>query len=339
MTLNGEEKCTMKDIAAEVGVAKSTVSRVLNNNSLKIPVTEGTRRRILEAAKRLDYTPDINAKRLSRNKTNILALVIPTTLNHGTLGTSDKTVMGMMPGMEMAIADTQYKILLVFKNRSFVDDKEYLRLFKAKCIDGMMIWGAALDDSYISDLAGKPLLLLNSTCSDNRFNSICHDNEAGAFSVTEHMIAQGRRKFIYLGGCDNNSVTIDRERGVLNALSKHGLEILPGNIFKANFSKSLGFEIVDGLLKAGRRDFDAIICANDDSAQGALMAAKANGLKVPEDIILGGGDGMDGTELPFSSFKVDCVEMGRLGVTTLIDIVEGKILKPSKRLIPITLLK
>jgi len=339
MTRKTDRKCTLKDIARHVGVASSTVSRVLNGSDTKIPVTEETRSRIFEAVKLLDYSPDINALRLSRSKSFIIALVIPALSEMGgRSGMLDATIVRMMQGIEEAISDTPYKILLIFKNSRFVDSKEYLRLFKEGCVDGMMIWGSSSADSYVSELSSLPVVQVNSVCGDPAVSSITNDNEGGSVAVVEKLVAKGRRRFVYLGGIPGNSISVERERGVMKALRRHRLKLEPQFHLDAGFGMERASVVFDEFLACGRRDFDAVVCVNDATACGVYLSARRKGFKIPSDFSLVGADGMSDLLIPLTTVKVDAVEMGRLALRSVIDLVEGRAKAPVRKIVPCSLL-
>jgi len=343
VTVKKGAKATIKDIAKAVGVAPSTVSRVLSKTSTKIPVTEETRSKILDAVKRMNYSPDINAIRLSRNKSNVLCLVIPTVMEpDGRFGLADHTIVSMMQGVESAIAKTDYRLLLAFKNRKFLDGKEYMRIFSERCADGMIIWGASTTDSYIAELADYPLIQVNSRypfCEG--LNTIEHENEAASFAVTRHLIERGRRRFLYFGARLADSIAIARKAGFLKALESSGLPAPEPSLFELNYQLAPSFSLMDSLLGSGRRDFDAVVCVNDNTARGAILALRKHGLRVPEDVAVTGGDGVDSSSAEFeeiTTYKVDCVRLGSLAVESLIDLVEGRLNGPFRKTIPVELL-
>jgi DNA-binding LacI/PurR family transcriptional regulator len=81
--MNRNKVYTIKDIAENVGVAPSTVSRVLNNSASKIPIAEKTRKKVMDAARKLNYAPNVNARRLTRKDTNTIAILLPSCVIEG----------------------------------------------------------------------------------------------------------------------------------------------------------------------------------------------------------------------------------------------------------------
>jgi DNA-binding LacI/PurR family transcriptional regulator len=328
--MNKKNKCTIKDIAEYANVGISTVSRVLNKTSNPISITETTKKKIYEAVKKFDYTPNINAKRLSKNQSLIIALIIPGYADRdGSHAFSDYTLMETMRGIEDSIINTPYKLLLVFKTEKYVSEKEYLKLFREKCIDGMIIWGASLEDKYIDELDAFPVIQINTRNKLEGFkNYIGHDNFKGGCEITEYLIEKGYKNFLYFKANQTNTIAIERCNGFLKALEKHNIEIDSKNIIDCSFDWTSAYEIMDELLEAGKLKFDCVVTPNDSIAFGVYKAALKHGKKIPEDFALTGGDGIDPfieTSCPLTTFKVDCFKMGQLAINKLTALIEGKL--------------
>lgn len=323
MVARQERKFTLKDIAEYVGTAKSTVSRVLSNTSTKIPVTDKTKKRILEAARKFDYSPDINAQRLSSSRSHIIALVIPSLLDGAV---ADPTIINMITGMEEAMLRTRYKLLLVFRTDDFVADREYLKLFKEKYIEGMIIWGTTLEDKYVCELAGHPVIEINTYFPDSRISTITHDNSGGFFRLTEYLIKKGHRKFLHIGGFKTNSIAKERTEGFMKALTKHGIKIRADHVIESSFSRGPVFNLMDKILSGDKHDYDAVVASNDIMAVDIYAAARKHGKRIPEDFVLTGADGVEafgGGGAPITTVKVDCRQMGKTAVEKLIAMIEG----------------
>ena len=333
-----DKKYTINDIARYTGVGISTVSRVLNKTTTKIAVTEKTKQRIWDAVKQFDYAPDINAQRLSSRKSYVLALIVPA-YRPGVRphAFTDHTIIEALRGVEDAILKTKYKLLLIFKNDDFIEQKEYLKLFREKSIDGMIIWGASFKDNYISELAGYPVMVMNAYNSeDDKVSYVGHDNLNASFKMTEYLIKKGYRNFCYIGARLGNSIAKERREGVMQALKKHNIKLRDENIFEGDFYPERAYEIMDGILTGKKHKFDAVITVNDSTALGVYRAALAHGKKISGDFALVGGDGVDcfGEEVcPLTTFRVDCFKMGRIAIEKLIDQVEGRESKAFKILL------
>lgn len=338
LSMNKKNRYTIKDIAEYAGVGISTVSRVLNKTSNPISITEATKRKIFEAVKKFDYAPNVNAKRLSKDKSFTIALVVPGYSEFGNCHAfSDYTLMETLRGIEDSITGTPYKLLLVFKNQKYIGEKEYLKLFGEKSIDGMLIWGARFSDDYIRELCDYPVVMINSY---NEFADgagyIGHDNVQGSFDVTEHLIAKGYRNFLHFRGIQDNSIAVDRNDGFLKAIRKRNIKIRKSCIVDSPFDWKSAYHAMDELLTGNALVFDAVVSGSDGIAYGVYKAAVKHGKKIPGDFALVGGDGVDRfieSSCPLTTFKVDCFKMGKLAVEKLTALIDGRLKKPFKRLI------
>ena len=328
---------TIKEIAEHAGVASSTVSRVLNNKVTRVAVTEETKRRIARAVDELGYFPNVNARRLSSDKTFVIGLQVPGCRSSGVHAFSDHTLVETMRGVEDALGGTPYKLLLIFKDEEYVRKHEYLRLFQEKNVDGLLIWGEHDGCIYREEILDFPVLFLNARPgAPKSVNYIGHDNYRAGFAVTEYLLDKGRRDFLYISANGDLSLARERNAGVAAALAARGLELAAGKTFFGNFTLGSGFALMDKILASGELAFDAVICANDSMAIGVYQAALRHGKKMPEDFALVGIDGVDAfgeNFCPLTTFKVDCFKLGRRAVERLFHMVEGGREAPSTELV------
>lgn len=332
-------KYTIRDIAQHAGVAVSTVSRVINNNDIKIKVSEKTKNRIFDTIRQFDYSPNINATRLTRDKTFIIGLEVPASpANSGTWHAfSDHTLTDSILGIEECITNTPYKLLILFRNREYMQNKEYLKLFKEKCIDGLITWGADYLDDYCSELYKYPVVFINTRPNTTEpYNYIGNDNYKASYEITEYVIGSGYHKFIYFEGPQVTSVCIERKAGFLDALKKHNIPIAEDHIFESGYTSTSAYGIMEKILQAGKLDFDAVVATTDNMAWGIRNAALAHGKKIPQDFTLTGGGNIDkfGEKFPLTTFRMDCVAMGKMAFEKLMTEIEcGKIEKIQKQLV------
>jgi len=326
-------KPTIRDIAAVAGVSASTVSRVLNNQETSIKVTPETKEKIMAAVRQLDYSPNINAKRLWADKTFTLGLVVPSALrNFGTHIFSDTPFQETLCGLEDILSGSQYRLMLIFQNEQFLTTQEYMRLFKEKILDGLIIWGAGEQDKYIAEIASYPVVVVNSFPQiDCEFNRIGADQEQGSYALTEYMIGRGHRRFLYLGSLPGNSIARERIAGFRRAISTHGLAIQEANIVPCHYTRDAGYQAMDKIMRENKMEYDAVCTGNDEIALGVFLAAQKHGKKIPADFALAGADGTSGQStdfLPLTTYKIDSRQMGEAAMRTMLQMLSGEIGKP-----------
>ncbi len=321
-------KCTLTQLAGIVGVGPSTVSRVLNNSYSKVKITDDTIRKIHAAVKEYGYTPNINARRLLKSRTFVIGLEIPSG-NVGNHTFADHTFVETMRGIEEAIVNSEYKMLILFKNEKYMNSQENVKLLREKAIDGLLIWGASYLESYAGEITEHPVIFLNGRPKGlANINFIGNDNFNASFELAEYAISQGCRKFLYFSGpgAKVNSIDEDRYNGFMTALTKHNLILERENFIQAQFRHDPAAELMDQILTEKKLQFDAVICANDSMAAGVYDAAQRHGLRVPESFRLAGADGVHDIydKLQLTTIAVDSFNIGALAIRKMIDMIERK---------------
>ena len=218
--------CSIRDLAEYVNVSPSTVSRVLNNKKSNVSITEATRRKIMKAAKKLNYTPNIHAKRLFGDKTNIIGLLVPSYERLGMHIFEDNHLVRIISGLEKSLRVNKYNLLLLFNDKDFVPQKRYLQLFREKQIDGLLVWGALEDDDYWDELrdSGFPyLFLVNAPREREKFNHIVVDPYKATCKITDILLDKGHRKIAWIRGRDDIALTRCQARAIDDTLKRAGL--------------------------------------------------------------------------------------------------------------------
>jgi LacI family transcriptional regulator len=317
-------RCTLKQLASIVGVAPSTVSRVLSGAFSKIAVTEETARRIREEADKRGYSPNANARRLLKRKAFVMGLEIPA-WNIGYHSFSDATLIETLRGIEDAISGTEFKLMIFFKNESYMRNAENLRMLRNSTMDGLMVWGGSYLDNYHEALAKLPVVFVNTVPKmEAKVNCVVNDNFNVGRTLTDYAIAQGCRKFLYFGHKGTNSIDCARWEGFNAALEKDGASCV--DVIDGEYRQDLAFAEMDRILSSSGVCFDCVICVNDNMALGVYEAARKHGLSIPQDFKLAAGDGLnpESAHLGITVSKVDFFKMGRLAMERLLALVEGK---------------
>lgn len=213
--------CNIRELARHVGLSTCTVSKVLNNCG-DFKIQPETRRRVLDAARELNYVPNINARRLFRKKSGIIGFLVPSRPDGGNVF-ADPHVFDLLGGFERPLKRHGYSLLLQFCDDSD-DENRYLNLFRAGGIDGLLIWGAHRSDRCFRPLleAGVPHLFLTSfpdRRDDGRISFVAAGYRAGAEEVTKRLIGRGARRILYLAGPENNSPVEEMNAGVEAAVA------------------------------------------------------------------------------------------------------------------------
>jgi DNA-binding LacI/PurR family transcriptional regulator len=281
-------KATSFDIAELAGVSQPTVSRALRGSP---SVNEATRGRILEIARRLNYTVDQNASRLRSRYANTLALLLfedPT---------PDKSMINpffhaMLGSITRAAARRGYDLLVSFQQLSSDWHTDYEDSRKA---DGLILLGYGDYRTYQERMErlvqqGTHFVRWGSVSTAGPELIVGCDNVEGGRLVTEHLIGCGRRRIAFVGNTGESAPEFDdRYRGYWQALNDAGIGSPLIAPIDADNSESAGMAAVEALLAADI-PFDAIAAASDMIAIGAMRALEAAGRSVPRDVAVTGFD-------------------------------------------------
>lgn len=323
--------CSIRALANYAQVAPSTVSRVLNSRRGNVRITEETRKRILDAAQELNYTPNIHAKRLFGKKTNIIGLLVPSYEKMGTHIFEDNHLVRIISGMEQYLQECKYNLLLLFNDNDFIKEKRYLKLFQEKQIDGLLIWGTRHDETWTRELqiSGFPYIFLTNVPDGcESFNCIKIDYRQAAEAITGMLLNKGHQHIALIRGKPRLSVTNEQEQGVRQAMSARSLTLNENMIFDSDFKYNDGYAAAQRLL-AEKLPASAIITTNDAVAAGVIAALDKRKLRVPDDIAVVSLDSVEGlndfNHLSLVTAQVPDLEIGDAAGRQIIRLIDGEI--------------
>jgi DNA-binding LacI/PurR family transcriptional regulator len=268
-------KTTLRDVAKAAGVASSTVSRALADDSR---ISEEVRAKVRAVAARLNYTPNALARGLSGNGPKAVAFIVPKTAEYEAFGTLH---LSMLRGFSRVVTEEGQLLLL-----SLGEDRSYLELVASGLCQGLVVVTNRLGDSRLADLARHrvPAVLLPGDPSLN-LPRVNFDNRQGAILATRHLLAIGHRRIAFVGGDPTSLFHTERLEGFAAALAEAGLFASPEHIRVTNFTAQGGFE--EGLtILSGAGAPTAVVCVNDLVASGVVAACGRLGYSVPEDVSL-----------------------------------------------------
>jgi DNA-binding LacI/PurR family transcriptional regulator len=334
MRLKG--KATSFDIAYRAGVSQPTVSRALRGSPT---VNEETRKRILQIAHELNYKVDKNASNLRRLQSGTLALLF---FEDPTLDDSliNPFFLSMLGSLTRACAVQGYDLLISFQQLSNNWHADYQDSKKA---DGLILLGYGDYVEYRMRLEqlvqqGTHFVRWGAVLPDQPGVSIGCDNLQGGRDITRHLLERGRRSIAFIGDASEHCPEfLERYRGYAQSLTEAGCEVQPSLRAAAISTEISGYNAITELLSRNVR-FDAILCASDLIAIGAMRALHERGLRVPEDVAVAGFD-----DIPMASFanpglttvQQDTKAAAALLVDTLLALIHGEPAESQK--IPATL--
>lgn len=239
MSAPAKKSCTIRELARHVGLSTCTVSRVLNHRGGELPIPEKTQERIREAARALNYVPNVNAQRFFKRRSNVIGLLVPPQEEMGHNAFNDTHFVEILSGIEKALCRTGYNLLLLFNRPEFQENNHYAGLFQSGFLDGLLIWGVHRSDRYWNELAALngPRIFLTSLPGAEGSASlsfVASDYEQSAFGIVSHLKERGCRSFCWLAGKEDTSIIPQLESGIRRA----GVRIPPERSVTATIRKA-----------------------------------------------------------------------------------------------------
>ena len=268
-----KKRITIKDIAKELNVHHSTVSRALRNDPR---VNEKTRDLVLAYARDHDYQTNMNAVQLRGQKNNAIALIVPN-INHSFFSDiiSHLTNLAFQKG---------YVISVFQSNEKYLQEKEILTTIIKHNFAGVIVSIAkdTINSDHFAVLTkfGIPLVFFDRVCEDIQTPKVLVNNYEITFSATEHLVRKGYKRIVHLTGTNGINVFRDRQRGYSDALLKNNIGYLQPIVLEDNFSVEMGKNIFSKLWNSPERP-DAIISSSVHLTMGILLQARAYGIDIP----------------------------------------------------------
>jgi LacI family transcriptional regulator len=267
---------TLKQLAKELNVSISTVSKALNNSE---EIGEDTVKRVKELAKLYNYTPNKVALSLKQNKTKTIGVIIPDILNH--------FLAKVLFGIEREATQRGYNIITCISNESLDKEKEALNLLANGSVDGFILCVA--EESQIKNeidhfkrtmAKGLPLVMFDRVAHDVLCDKVIVDDFDATYKATNSLIAEHRKNIAFISSIDDLSVGKLREHGYNKAiLEKANQEPLVLKLKKKDDNQ----QKIKSFFKK-HKSIDGVIAADSSSGIIAINTALNKGLKVPKDI-------------------------------------------------------
>lgn len=306
---------TMQDIARASGVSQSTVSRVLNDTVTSVPIAAETRERVLEVASRLGYRPNPLARGLRGAKTMLLGVIVREI--------SDLFFTNAVEAVSLAARRRAYNLVLGSAH-SHADEAIALRaVLETRHCDGIVVLGDMRDQGrLLDDLAAShvPVVALWQGPAQGGVATVNIDNRGGIASAIDHLVTLGHRRFGFIGG-DPLWDIFEREAAFIERLSALGLPVDDDHMSPASNTPGSGADAFRRLIEL-RDPPTAIVTATDQVAIGALHAAHALGVAVPERMSIIGFDSIPITQYtspPLTTVQQPITDMADLAVELTVD--------------------
>jgi DNA-binding LacI/PurR family transcriptional regulator len=304
------------DVAAQAGVGIATVSRVLNGRA---NVAEGTRERVLEAIRALDYRPSSVARNLSLKRTLVVGVVIPFL--------TEASQVERLRGIVTALGTSAYDLALFDVESADRQQRAFRMLADAHRTDGLLVLSLIPPDQEVRRLhvSGIPCVLVDAR--HTALPSVVIDDVAGGVLATRYLAELGHRRIAFIGDKPSDPFrflsTRDRTTGYERALAAAGLPLRPEYVREGTQSRHVARGIAEELLRLPERP-TAIFAASDIQALGVLEAARALDIRVPEDLSVVGFDDIEvASYVGLTTVRQPLYDSGRRGAELLLQSLAG----------------
>ena len=304
---------TIKDIARELGISPSTVSRALKNHP---DISNATKNAVNDLARKLKYKPNEIALSLKHSKSNIIGVIVPEVVHY--------FFSSVISGIDDLAYANDYNVMVAQTNENYEREVHSVQGMLSSRVAGLLVSVSkttrAYEHLHTLEQNGIPIVFFDRVCSEIDTDKVVVDDFDGAYRAVDYLIKTGCRKIVHFAAGQHLLIGKNRQNGYLHALYKNGIPVDDNLIFKCdNYNEAA--HLTEKLVRSGNIP-DAIFAVNDMTALGALSTIKAIGLKVPEDIsIIGFTNGLISTmsEPPLSTIEQHGYEMGQIAVRLLLN--------------------
>jgi len=327
-------KVTIYQVAEAAGVSIGTVSKVLSN---KQGVGEKTRQRVMKVAKEMGYAPSLAARSLTGGRTGIIGLLVP--YSPAQLF-SDPHLLRNMLGIEEALNELDYNLLLVTAQKENDPASSYERLFRSRYFDGIIVMETEKSGRLAlhQRLAQQesPWVVLGYPASIEPCFSVYSDDFLGGQLVAKHLLSLNHHDIALINADPRPSAFDERVRGFFDVLKMQNVDVKRQVVEHGNMSRTSGYEAAARLFA---RPFQptAVFSLNDRMALGVIDWLHENGRRVPEDVsVIGFDDIVDSctNHPPLTTVRQQGVNMGREAVNLLFRLLNDE--KPPSRVVMAT---
>jgi LacI family transcriptional regulator len=350
---------TVYDVAAHAGVSIATVSRVLRRPD---DVRASTRLRVLESVQQLHYVPSASARGLAVQRTGVLGLYFPnmdameelddddfvqstrvdTVIDIPDSGDTRKPNLyfdEVLRGSELEAWRSGFALMVgIGRGETSKDTVSDI----AGRVDGMAVLSQSVPPDLLEHVSRRiPIVLIAGPRRGDDFDHVSVSNTEGMTALATHLIvARGVRDFVYLAGPEEAPDDMERFEGFTAALEAAGLDPAATPIRRGGFARLGGRAFAEDLLAKGALP-RAVVCANDQMALGVLEVFTARGVRVPDDVIVTGFDGIEAgrqSSPRLTTVRQPMVDLGRAAMRALQSRLENPQQPPISLRLPVKLL-
>ncbi len=314
-----KKEVTIYDIAEQLNVSATTVSRALNDH---FSIGKETTLAVKKLAKKMGYRPNTIASSLRKNKTNTIGVIVP--------WIHRPFISSLISGIEEVADKAGYNVIIAQSCDSYEKEVTKAQTLYSNRVDGLVVSLAMetkkYEHFYPFQQNDIPLVFVDRVSFEMEADRVIINNFDAAFNATEHLIKMGCRRIAHFAGAQHRNVYRERQEGYINALKKYNLPVDETLIVYSNLGMEEGMKGTEYLLKLSDPP-DAIFSANDSAAVAAIQCAKEMGLKIPEDLAVVGfnNDRISSIVEPsLTTITHPAIDMGKIATQQVLKHKENK---------------
>jgi LacI family transcriptional regulator len=303
---------TIKDIARELGVSPSTVSRALKDHP---DISPATKAQVRELVEKLKYKPNAIALSLRSRKTNVISVIVPQIVHH--------FFSSVISGIEEVAQESGYNVMIFQSSERYEREVEITQAIEAHRAEGVLVSVSKTTKTFghFKELVDKdfPIVFFDRVADELETDKVIVDDFAGAMNAVEYLIKTGCKRIAHLAAPQTLLIGYHRQRGYISALEKNGFKVDDDLIVQCDTIEDAR-KLVPDLMKLPHPP-DGIFAVNDMTAVGCVNALKALGYKIPEDVsIIGFTDGLVSTvsDPPLTTISQHGFEIGKKAAEMLL---------------------
>ncbi|WP_297089310.1 LacI family DNA-binding transcriptional regulator [uncultured Draconibacterium sp.] len=310
---------TIKDLARELNISASTVSRALKNHP---DISAETKRAVNELAEKMNYQPNAVALSLKQRRSNTIGVIIPEIVHY--------FFSSVISGIEDVAYDAGFNVIICQSNERFEREVANAKTLLASRVDGVLVSISKETTSYkhLHNFANNnvPMVFYDRIVPDLIADQVIIDDFDASYRATKHLIDSGRERIVHLGGPMSLLIGKQRKEGYLKALAEAGIAVDEDLILESDSFEKARMAIMK--LINQKKKFDGVFATNDLTAIGAMQTIQKKGYKIPDEIaVVGFSDGRFSgiTDPTLTSVDQHGYEMGTIATQMLLKRITAEV--------------
>jgi len=312
-------QATIKDIARELGISPSTVSRALKDHP---DISPKTRKAVKELAEKLNYEPNAIALSLRSRSSRTIGVIIPEIVHY--------FFSSVISGIEEVAYQSGYTVIICQSNEDYDKERNIIHTLMSKRVDGILVSVSKTTTNYDHFLelqkSNIPVVFYDRVLNIPNSDRVIVDDYNGAYKAVSHLIKMGCCRIAHLATSQDLMIGRNRKNGYIQALKDNNIEVDEEIILRCDTDKHAQ-KCIPYLLSLQKK-VDGIFAVNDLTAITAMAIIKRSGYRIPEDIaVVGFSNSVYSamTDPPLTTIEQHGFEMGRRAISLLLERIQAEV--------------